>query len=54
MQKQRLALKKKYTQRYGKVLGGAKMVRVLQIENKLDALTEVNLARSLPLVPAGS
>ncbi len=33
--------------------GGAKMARVLQIENKLDALIEVNLARAVPLVPAG-
>jgi hypothetical protein len=53
IQKQRLALKKKYMDRYAKVLGGAKMARVLQIENKLDALIEVNLARAVPLVPAG-
>ncbi len=52
IQKQRLALKKKYMDRYAKVLGGAKMARVLQIENKLDALIEVNLARMVPLVPA--
>jgi len=53
IQKQRLALKTKYMDRYAKVLGGAKMARVLQIENKLDALIEVNLASMLPLVPAG-
>ena len=53
IQKQRLALKKKYMDRFAKVLGGAKMTRVLQIENKLDALIEVNLARAVPLVPAG-
>ncbi len=53
IQKQRLALKTKYMDRYAKVLGGAKMARMLQIENKLDALIEVNLARVVPLVPAG-
>ena len=53
LQKQRLALKTKYMDRYVKVLGGAKMARVLQIENKLDALIEVHLARAVPLVPAG-
>ena len=53
LQKQRLVLKTKYMDRYAKVLGGAKMARVLQIENRLDALIEVNLARAVPLVPAG-
>ena len=52
IQKQRLALKTKYIDRYANVLGGAKMARVLQIENKLDALIEVHLASTVPLVPA--
>jgi hypothetical protein len=53
IQKQRLALKTKYMDRCAKALGGVKMARVLQIENKLDALIEVNLAEAVPLIPAG-
>ncbi len=49
-EKQRIALKAKYVQKYAKVLSAVKTARVLQIENKLDALARVGLARAVPLV----
>ncbi len=52
IEKQRIELKAKYADKYAKVLGGVKMARVLQIENKLDALVQVALAKTVPLVPA--
>jgi Spy/CpxP family protein refolding chaperone len=48
-QKSRDALKAKYVGKFQKVLPAVKVARVLQIENKLDALVEVGLARSIPL-----
>ncbi len=49
-EKQRIALKAKYIHKYAKVLSAVKTARVLQIENKLDALVRVGLARAIPLV----
>jgi len=49
-EKQRVELKAKYVAKYQKVLSDVKAARVLQIENKLDALVEVGLAASIPLV----
>jgi hypothetical protein len=50
IEKQRVALKAKYVGKYGKVLSAVKTARVLQIENKLDALVQMGLAKSIPLV----
>jgi len=50
IEKQRIDLKAKYVEKYGKVLSPVQTARVLQIENKLDALVQVGLAKSIPLV----
>ena len=39
-----------YVSKYAKVLGHVKTARVMQIESKLDALVDVGLAQSVPLV----
>jgi len=49
-QKQRIALKSKYASKYDKVLPPVKTARVLQIESKLDAIIDVALAQTIPLV----
>lgn len=48
--KQRIALMSSYVSKYAKVLGHVKTARVMQIESKLDALVDVGLAQSVPLV----
>jgi hypothetical protein len=48
--KQRIALMSSYVAKYAKVLGHVKTARVMQIESKLDALVDVGLAQSVPLV----
>jgi len=50
IEKQRIDLKAKYVDKYGKVLSAVQTARVLQIENKLDALVQAGLAKSIPLV----
>jgi Spy/CpxP family protein refolding chaperone len=50
IEKQRIDLKAKYVGKYAKVLSAVQTARVLQIENKLDALVQVGLAKSIPLV----
>ena len=52
--KKRLALKEKYVKRFEKVLPAAKVARAMQAEQKLDAMQNFGLARSVPLVPARS
>ena len=48
-QKARDALKAKYVGKFEKVLPAIKAARVMQLENKLDALIDVTLAVSIPL-----
>ncbi len=48
--KQAVALKTKYIAKYGKVLTPLQAARVLQVENKLDAIVEVEIAKVIPLV----
>lgn len=48
--KARIALMSSYVSKYAKVLGHVKTARVMQIESKLDALVDVGLAQSVPLV----
>jgi len=50
IEKQRIDVKAKYVDRYEKVLSPVQTARVLQIENKLDALVQAGLAKSIPLV----
>ena len=52
IEKLRIELKQKYANKYAKVLGGVKTARVMQIENRLDALVQIGLLKSIPLVPA--
>jgi hypothetical protein len=48
----RLDLKKQYTSKFQKILPGALVARVMQTEQKLDAMQQFTLARTIPLVPA--
>lgn len=50
VEKKRLTIKDKYVKKYAKVLPGTKLARVLQVENRLDLLTQLRLARNVPLV----
>ena len=50
IEKERIALKTKYVQKYAKVLSAVKTARVLQIENKLDVIVQAGLAKTIPLV----
>lgn len=50
--KKRLALKEKYLKKFEKVLPAAKVARAMQAEQKLDALQNFGIARTVPLVPA--
>ena len=50
IEKERIALKTKYVQKYAKVLSAVKTARVLQIENKLDVIVQAGLAKTVPLV----
>ena len=46
----RLALLKSYVPRFQKVLPGIKVARLYQVENKMRALVDYELARTIPLV----
>jgi hypothetical protein len=50
IEKKRLEIKDKYAKRYEKVLPGVKLARMLQLENRLDVLVQLRLARNVPLV----
>lgn len=52
IQIQRDKLKQKYLKRFAKVLPKLTAARVLQIENKLDALALAELALDIPLIQA--
>ena len=52
MQQQQLKVKQRYLPRFRKVLTEVKVARLLQIENKVDALVAVGLAADIPLVTA--
>jgi len=49
-QKKRVALRKKYVNKFKKVLTPKKLVQYYQTENKMDAIIMVELARRIPLV----
>ena len=44
-----LKLRERYVGKFSKVLPGAKLARFFQIENKLDALTDLTIASNIPL-----
>ena len=50
IQKDKVALKKKYVKKFKKVLTPKKLVLFYQAENKLDAVIMMELAKEVPLV----
>lgn len=44
-------LRKSYLKKFSKTLPATKVARFYQVENKLDAITNFQLARQIPLVP---
>jgi len=44
-----LKLRERYVGKFSKVLPGTKLARFFQIENKLDALTDLTIASNIPL-----
>lgn len=51
LKSQRIALKKKYVAELGKVMSPKYVARFIQIENKLDAIMNYKIGRTIPLVP---
>jgi len=50
----KLDLKKKYVKKFEKVLPGSLVARAMQTEQKLDAMQDFTVARTIPLVPPAS
>jgi hypothetical protein len=50
LKEERTDLLKKYIKRFGKVLPSPKVLRFVQIENKLDTAIEMQLVKAVPLV----
>lgn len=49
--KKSLSVREDYRNKFRKVLGDTKTARFYQLESKLDAITNMELAREVPLVP---
>ena len=45
----RTKVSKKYAKKFGKFLPGAKVVRFVQIESRLDAIMDIKIKNSIPL-----
>lgn len=50
-QKKTISVRESYLGKFRKILGDIKTARFYQLENKLDAITNLALAREIPLVP---
>lgn len=50
IEKDRLSVRKKYFKKFRKIVGEKKAVRVLQVENKIDAIFRYALAEEIPLM----
>jgi hypothetical protein len=50
LEAQHVAILKSYVPRFGKVLPAKKVARLYQVENKIRALVNYELARQIPLV----
>jgi hypothetical protein len=50
IQEEELKLRKKYVKKFKKVIPPKKVVRFFQIDNKMDAMVNYNLAGSIPLI----
>jgi len=46
-----LSVREDYRKKFRKILGDTKTARFYQLESKLDAITNMELAREIPLVP---
>jgi len=49
-EEQSLRLKKKYIKKFEKILPATKVTRYFQLENKLDAVVNYDLAAEIPLM----
>lgn len=49
-----LKTRKKYVKRFKKVLPSIKVARLYQVENKLNAIVDVQLAASIPVIGTGA
>ena len=49
IEKERLSLKEKYTQKFAQVLPGKKAFRYLQVQNKLETIARYEIAKEIPL-----
>jgi hypothetical protein len=50
LKSERAGLQKSYVKKFGKALPGNKLIRYYQIENKMDAVIQYDLAANIPLV----
>ncbi len=50
IQQERVKIRKSWVKRFKKVLPPKKVARYFQVENKLDAIVDFELARSIPLI----
>jgi hypothetical protein len=51
LEEKRAELKTTYTKKFRKVLPAAKLLRYLQLQNRLDLVTQAQLASAIPLMP---
>jgi len=49
-QQQRIDIQKKYAKKFGDVIPGKQVARLFQLENKMDAVMEYELAGNVPLI----
>ena len=49
-QEKRVKVRKSYMKKFGKVLSGKRVARFYQIDSKIDALIDFDIARGVPLV----
>jgi len=49
LESDRIKLAKKYSKKFNKFMPGAKVVRFMQIERRLDSVIELKLSNSIPL-----
>jgi hypothetical protein len=50
LESDRLAVRQKYVRKFDDVLAPKKLARFIQVENKLNAITQIYLADEIPLV----
>jgi hypothetical protein len=50
VEKEAIKVKQKYAGKFGRILPETKVVRLMQIENRMDALVELKIAEGVPLM----